>query len=171
MLAVAIVVVVVIGILIYVFGKEKPVIGPDGKITGNYSVSSIEALGKPYQCSFSKSDATSQVSGVMRMAEGKLRGDFDITTSLTNTATGQNLPNTSFASHFIIMDGTSYIWTSIRPFGLKAPAAKSATSNASPEEQAQIVGTNDKIDYTCSPWNADLSVFDLPSGISFSELK
>ncbi len=136
-----------------------PAVGPGGSISGNYSIESIEKLGKPYECSFSKSDGSSEVSGTLQMAEGKLRGNFNISAA------------TSFTSHFIIISDTTYTWTSLGAVGYKSPVAKSASKNASPIEQAQIVGTEDKEDYNCSPWNIDPTVFELPSGINFLELK
>ena len=139
---------------------EIPTVGADGKIVGSYSIVGIETLGKPYECSFSKSDGSSKVTGTIRIAESKFRGDFDI-----------NVASTSFASHFIITNNTTYTWTSLGPIGYKIPVAKSASQNASPQEQAQIIGTEDKEDYNCSSWDTDTSAFELPSGINFSELK
>jgi hypothetical protein len=151
---------VIFGWNFYMNIPVTPVVEPDGSISGNYSIESIEKLGKPFECSFSKSDGSSQVSGSIRMAESKLRGDFDI-----------NVASTSFASHFIITSSTTYTWTSLGPIGYKSLVAKSASKGASPIEQAQIIGTEDKEDYNCSPWNTDLSIFELPSGINFSEFK
>lgn len=162
------IIIVAIGIFVYVNHEAVPVIGADGKISGNYSIASIAALGKPYQCSFSKSEESAQVSGIIRMAENKLRGDLDLSLA---TATSTNQNPSSFSSHFIVIDSTAYIWTSLQPIGYKNPVAQSASKGASPIEQAQIVGTKDKEDYICSPWNADLSAFALPSSITFLEPK
>lgn len=155
------IVLVALGVFVYVFyGREAPTIGTDGKIIGNYSIGGIMALGKPYECSFSKSDGSSQVSGLLRMEGGRLRGDFDL-----------NIATSSFASHFIIASGTAYSWTSLGPIGYKNPVAKSTSKNTSPIDQAQIIGLKDKENYSCSPWEPVISVFDIPSGISFLELK
>jgi hypothetical protein len=163
------IVIVTIGIFVYVNRGTTPTVGADGKINGNYSIASIEALSKPYECAFSKSDGSAKVSGVIRTAEGKLRGDFDLSTTASTNAADQNPSN--FASHLIVIDGTAYIWTSLQPIGYKNPVAQSASKGASPIEQAQIIGIKDKEDYACSPWNADPSTFGLPSSITFLEPK
>ena len=57
---------------------EGVLIMADGKITGNYAIRDILELEVPYECTFNKVDTMSQVSGLVRMAEKKVRADFDI---------------------------------------------------------------------------------------------
>ena len=141
--------------------QKAPIVEADGKISGDYTIESIMKIGRPYKCSFLKSDGSSQVSGILQMAENKLRGDFDLITTAT-----------SFASHFIVIEDIAYTWTSLEPIGYKGPVAKSASKNASPAEQAQIVGTQDRINYKCEPWlNMDNSFFETPPGVTFTALR
>jgi hypothetical protein len=162
----------VVGILvviaIYTFSKggvltNSIVVNEDGSIEGEYSVMDIMTLNRPYECTFNKTDGASHISGAIKTAEGKVRADLDIELRAED---GGN-----FASHFIMRDDMTYVWTSLQAVGYKAEIADSADKNASPIEQAQIVGLKDKIAYKCSPWNATLNLFDLPSGITFLDLK
>jgi len=151
---------------------EGVIIMADGSIRGSYTIEDILSIGTPYECIFRKSDATSQVNGTVRMTENMVRGDFDIEVQTASTnwgdASGDN--RAAFASHFISKEGTTYTWTSLQNIGYKMPIVDSALNNASQAEQAQIVGFKDKVDFACTVWNANLTVFELPSGITFSEL-
>ncbi|MEK7635401.1 MAG: hypothetical protein AAB446_03165 [Patescibacteria group bacterium] len=158
---VIIVVLLALGTGIYIYSSRPitPIAGADGTIKGNYSIESIRLLGNPYECAFIKSEGDSKIAGTVRITADQLRGDFDI-----------SLINSNFASHLIITGDTAYTWTSLQPIGNKGPIAKSTSQNASPIAQAQIIGEKDKIDYTCSIWNADTKVFEIPTGITFAEL-
>ena len=61
--------------------------GADRSIVGKYSIKDILSLEIPYECTFNKEDKSSQVSGVVRMAEDKIRGDFDIEIQSSQTTT------------------------------------------------------------------------------------
>jgi len=159
---IAVVVLAVIVLMVVFTGGSRVNIADDGKLTGEYSIKDVLNLKQPYECTFMKDDGASTINGALRIAEGKVRGDFDI--KLSDKDGG------SFASHLIIKDDVSYSWTSIQPIGWKTEVAKSAEGGESQSDQAQLVGINDKAAYTCNPWNANLTVFDLPSGITFLEL-
>jgi len=115
----------------------------------------ILALGKDQKCTFSRKDANSETSGTVYFTKGKMRGDFKV------TASGQ-----TFDSH-IINDGTDmYNWSSAMPTtGIKISAVGGAPSNA-PNESFNV---DDQMDYSCSSWHPDNSVFALPSGVTFMD--
>lgn len=153
---------------------EGVIVAQDGTIAGEYSIKQIFELGLPYECSFLQNDSFTQISGLFRMAEGGLRGDFDINIQSDKTSFGDTTPDQRafFASHFIVKDGLAYTWTSLQSnFGYKSPVVDSINNRSSVQAQAQIVGLEDKLSYNCKPWNAVLNVFDLPSGITFTELE
>lgn len=156
--------VLVVIVLVFIFGREGgvPVAKEDGSIEGEYSIKNIMDLGKPYECSFAKTDGASSITGGLRISEGKVRGDFDITL--------QALDGGSFASHLIVNDGYSYSWTSIQPVGYKAKIVDNSMNSDEEAEQAQLVGIEDKVPYKCVPWNVDLTAFELPKGVQFSEI-
>jgi len=160
-----IVALVALGVLVYTYGSrpEMPQVGIDGKINGNYSIASIQRLGKPYVCNFEKKDGTSQVVGVIHTDGKSVYGEFRIKTDLAEK---------QFNSFLILKDDESYVWTSLQNVGYKTSIAQSASQNASPQEQAQIVGTWDKINYKCEPWlDSDNSIFETPTWITFVNLK
>jgi len=160
-----IVAMVVLGIFIYIYGNKPqiPVVGEDGKISGNYAIAGIMRLGKPYVCTFERADDTSKIAGVIHTDGQKIYGEFRIKTDLVKD---------NFSSFLVVKDEKAYVWTSLQNAGYESPVAKSANKNASPVEQAQIVGLRDKILYKCEPWqDTDNSVFELPAWITFSELK
>jgi len=116
---------------------------------------------EPLTCTFAINRDGATVNGGIIVYGKDVRGDFDIT----------GTPVGNIASHFIVKDGVSYTWTSLANVGYKKAATESAGGSASAEDQASIVGVNDKVDYTCTAWNADLTRFNLPSGITFTELE
>jgi len=150
----------------YVNKVEIPTVGPDGKISGNYTIEGVMKLKKPYVCTFEKTDQISKIAGVMHTDGEKIYEEFRIRTESMQE-------KKIFDSFQIIKDGKAYTWTSLQNnIGYISSAAKSASRNASPQEQAQIVGTRDEMDYKCEPWKEpDQTIFELPGGITFSELK
>jgi hypothetical protein len=155
-------------ICIFLFNYQNnkiavPTVGENGKVSGLYTIEGIEKLGKPYVCTFEKADSTSKISGTIRTDGQKIYGEFKINTDLIKNG---------FNSFIIIKDNIAYIWTSLQNVGYKSPAVKSASANASPQDQAQIIGTQDKIQYECEPWsNADNYIFEIPTSTTFLELK
>jgi len=124
---------------------------------GGFTIESIEKLGQPYICTFEKSDGTSEISGTIHVNGPRLYGEFKITTSLAKN---------EFESFLLEKGGLSYVWTSLQNTGYKSAIAQSANVNATPEEQAQIIGLRDKLPYDCQLWqNADNSLFEVPVGI------
>lgn len=159
----AIVVIAIIFTVVKGGSATTPEVLEDGSVSGKYSIEGILGLDKAYECTFAKEDETSQVGGKVLTDGKQVYGEFNINTQIIN----QN-----FQSYLIIKDDTTYTWTSLQPIGYKAPVARSATTNASPNEQAQLVGTNDQVDYTCSPWaDIDNSKFEIPTNITFTDLK
>ncbi len=164
----AIVAVVCIVAAVFLYQKLTapiaPIVRADGTIDGTYSIAGVMTLGKPYSCKFEKSDATSKIEGVLLTDSKNIKGEFRIAT-LAGSSTEE------FGSSLIIKDDVAYTWTSLAPIGYKSKVAKSATANASPSEQAQIVGMRDRLPYECEPWQSDQTVFEVPSWVAFSELK
>lgn len=166
-LSIVLTAVVVIGLIylyIYINKPSIPVVGENGTVEGFYSIAGIMALGKPFSCNFEKEDGTSIVRGVLQTDGSSINGQFRISSP--------SLKAKEFDSFLIIKDNTAYTWTSLMPIGYKGDVAKSASVNASPREQAQIVGTRDKIEYKCQPLqNLDKTVFDPPTWVTFTEIK
>jgi hypothetical protein len=151
---IAVIIVAIIAIVVW-RGGSVPVVNEDGTLSGDYSVRDIIKVNQSLQCDLRNSDASSSITGSVVIAEGKARGDFDITSEQLEAP---------FASHFILDGDTVYTWTSLANIGYKTGAGDN-------EPQGGIVNVGDKAPYNCRAWNADLTRFQLPSGISFQELK
>lgn len=159
------VVLVILGIFVFKYESQPatPVVGADGDINGNYAIEGVMALKKPYICNFEKADETSKIVGTIHINGKNFYGEFRIKTDLVKN---------EFSTFLLGIGGESYIWTSLGALGYKSPIAKSAGSKASPEQQAQIIGTRDIMNYQCQPWqNVDESIFQIPTSIKFSEIK
>jgi len=156
----------VICIFLFNYQSNKitvPTVGTDGKINGSYAIEGIMKLNKPYVCTFEKTDGASTVSGVIHTDGQSIYGEFKIKTDLVKDG---------FSSFLLVKGNTAYTWTSLQNIGYQSTVAKSASRNASPQEQAQIVGTRDNELYQCELWqNADNSIFEIPTSTNFSELK
>lgn len=156
---------VIVGIVVYAFGSkpETPIINENGDIKGNYTLAGIMSLNEPYKCTFTKSDEISSILGVIHIEDKNAYGEFRIRTNISDSE--------QFTSFLLLNDRDAYVWTSLQNIGYKSKATKSANNSSSPKDQAQIIGSKDKVDYTCSPWDdSDLSTFGVPSYINFSEI-
>ncbi len=149
------------GVQIADLTQKEVVVAEDGSVKGSYAIKDIMALEKPLQCTFNINREDASVNGSVIIYGKDVRGDFDIS----------GTPVGNIASHFILKDDVSYTWTSLANVGYKKGITEEAGTSASPEDQASIVGINDDVDYSCVPWNPNLTVFNLPSGIIFSEIE
>jgi hypothetical protein len=114
------------------------------------------------KCTFSETVANSQNSGTIYINDEKMRGDF------VTVASGQTIN-----SHMIVINETSYVWSDMATQGIKMSFAKlaaQASSSASTNTQSKTVDINQRLNYDCSNWSADASVFSLPSNITFTDL-
>jgi hypothetical protein len=142
---------------------ETPQIGPEGEINGAYTLEGIMRLGRPYVCTFTKSEGNNEVAGIIHTDGKSAYGEFRVITDLAEK---------EFSSFLLIKGNESYNWTSLQNAGYKMPVVKNTGPSASPQQQAQLIGTRDKNEYKCEPWqNPDQTIFDAPSWITFTELK
>ncbi len=124
------------------------------------SIQGLLGQGKNVSCTISYPDAKIQDSKVY-ISGGKMRGDFSVMTD----------ENKTVDSH-MINDGTyMYSWSSMGSQGTKikldsiAEASKKADTT-----QNQNVDLNKEVDYKCSSWSVDSSMFVPPATIQFMDL-
>lgn len=113
------------------------------------------AEGTPQRCTFSSSTSDTNASGVVYVASGQLRGDF------TSVSANQTL-----ASHLIVKNNTSYVWTDTMQEGILMPFDQ-MTAGSTGEAN---INPNEKTEYTCSSWSIEGNVFELPSGLPFQDI-
>jgi hypothetical protein len=108
-------------------------------------------------CSFN--DSQTQSRGEVYIGSGKMRGDF------MTPAGGE-----ATTSH-VVSDGDNiYIWTDGSEAGVKTSLTDIEELDSDSESiQSQSVDLDREVDYTCSSWSVDDTMFDLPD-IAFQDL-
>ena len=119
------------------------------------SMKELIAMNISQKCDFS--EPQSKTAGTIYIADGKVRGDF---TSETEAG--------SMGGH-MISDGTSVnTWMDGMSQGFKASFEASGTSGQGDTQQG--LDPSRKTDYKCEKWSKDESKFQLPSGITFTDM-
>lgn len=121
--------------------------------TGSGSIASLMAMGGDYECTVSITAAQTPTTGTIDLSGGKMYGAF--TTSVSGTT----------VHAYMVNDGTYvYSWSDVAPQGVRVPV--SSTPNG--EEQAQAgFDPNTAVDYSCTAWTPDPSVFVPPASMTF----
>lgn len=128
----------------------------EGPFSG--SLADLIGRGGDWQCTFTADNQIANSSGTVFISGEKLRGDF---------ASVVPQLNQTIDSHMIQNDGYVYVWTSLTAQGFKAKTTI-GTPDGTTAFQGQGVDINQAYDYNCTPWAADASKFELPSGITFA---
>lgn len=98
-------------------------------------------------------------SGAVYVSNNMMRGDFK---SESAAETGQ--------SHIIVRDDQMYLWFDENEEGFKT-SLQSVGDLQTDESStsAKSVDIDKKVDYNCTEWNVDTSVFSVPSTITFTD--
>jgi hypothetical protein len=119
------------------------------------------AAGRTVSCTYT--DPAASTSGTMKVANNQVRGDFTITAEGANTT-----------SHMISDGKIMYIWSDSQGnLGMKYDLTTLPTPGAgtlAPTGQAQPLDLDKQLDYQCSDWAADPTVFTPPANIQFQDL-
>ncbi len=108
------------------------------------------------KCTFQDSSGSANISGSSYIAGGKVRSDFT-----------SNSAGTAVSGHMIVDGKTSYVWMDGQTTGFKMsfdPASTSSTTNSQ-----QGVDANKAMNYNCSPWSVDSSLFTPPAAVKFTD--
>jgi hypothetical protein len=128
------------------------------------SIKELIAENIPQKCTFKTTDETSGTSeGTTYVSGGKVRGDFSVTQEGKTTI-----------NHMISDGQVSYIWQDGEKNGFKmtlsaedAAEIKSDTSTSA--TAATGADLDQKVDYNCSAWIPDNSMFDPPKDVTFTD--
>lgn len=130
---------------------------PPSSITG-MTLKGLLSLGYSQKCTFiDATSLTASSEGTIYVAQGRVRGDF------TSVVSGKPI-----LSHMIVLDDTSYVWTDATTGGFKMALATIEKQQAPGPNQG--FDPNKKVNYSCTNWSTDVSVFALPAGIQFSDM-
>lgn len=121
------------------------------------SIKDLLVSGAPQQCSYTDATTTANISGTSYIAAGKIRGDFTTTTDKTTTT-----------GHMIIDGKTSYLWMDGQTTGFKMSFDPTSVATPSAKE-SQGIDPNKAMNFTCSGWTVDSSVFVPPATIKFTD--
>lgn len=131
----------------------QPQTSPGPQTSSQKSIKDLLSLTKPQECSFDDSSN----KGSVFVANNKMRGDF-------NTKAEE----TEIKSHIIVDNQTSYLWIDGQDTGYKMSFEKLSEDPAT-NQQGQM-DINKQLDYNCKDWSVDLTVFNIPSDIKFTDL-
>ncbi len=150
--ALLIVLLIALGFFFWMRGNMKGV--------SSQSLSALVASGQNVSCSFSYDDPKSgKNSGVIFIANGKVRGDF------ISVVNGANME-----SHMISDGQSNYFWSpEMSGMGVRLPVGGVVQANG--EEQVQGIDWSKNYNYSCSEWTADESQFTIPSDINFRDVQ
>jgi len=122
--------------------------------TPTQSLRDLIAQGVSQSCTYS----TENSHGMIYLGGGKIRGDFVV------PGVQQNGQPTN--AHMIIMNNMNYLWTDGIKTGMKVAFDENATPNPQATPNTNF-DANAKLNFKCSPWVVDATMFTLPTGISF----
>jgi hypothetical protein len=129
--------------------------------TAAQSLRDLIAQGVSQSCTYS----TDKSQGTLYLSDGKIRGNFNM------TIVGSDNQTTRITSHMIIMDSTNYLWTDAAKTGIKMVFDQNATpAPAAAPTPSSDFDANAKLNFKCSSWIADPSLFVLPTDVKFMSL-
>ena len=118
--------------------------------------------GVSQSCTFSNTKDGATSDGVIYVASGKVRGDF-------NSVSGGKTTKT----HMVVDGKTSYIWMDGQATGFKTTFDTSTTASPSGSASGGTSGSfdaNANLNYNCKPWIVDNSMFSVPTNVQFMGL-
>jgi hypothetical protein len=126
----------------------------EGSVEGSRSLRALLSLTTPQRCTFEEVSEGSTSSGTVYIANGQMRGDF------TSTSGGQ-----SMESHMIVKGSESYVWSSAFAGGFKTSLDAMSSS-----DKQNGVDPDKPVNFSCSSWVANASMFALPTDIEFQDI-
>jgi len=125
--------------------------------TQNKSLKELMTLGIAQKCTIANKVNGGSNTISIYLDNGKIRGDI---VSVT--------PEKTINSHMIVQGSTTYMWMEDQKTGFKMTFDPEKAA-ANPPPQNNGVNPDERLAYNCSPWSADASVFNLPTGVEFSD--
>ncbi len=122
------------------------------------SIKDLLTSGQAQKCTYKDKMAEVDIEGTVYVAGGKMRSDY------TSKTGGQTI-----IGHMVVSDNKSYIWTDGQSMGMMMAFDPNKTPETAPTG-SQSVDVNKLIDYNCSGWTTDNSVFTPPPNIKFQNL-
>ncbi len=118
--------------------------------------------GGSYKCTVNQSVQGSETEGITYIDDEMIRGEYTVKTQ------GMEID-----SNMIVRDGFAYSWSSMMPsMGFKSKVATDVDQNTGAGASGTYSWNAEQIgDYSCEAWDADPSVFELPTTVTFTEAR
>jgi len=126
--------------------------------TQNKSLKELMAAGVTQKCTFTKNENCNSNTVTVYIDNGKIRGDIDSVTA-----------DKTVNSHMIVQGTTTYFWMEGQKTGFKIALNTNPQATGQPQAQNTGVNPDEKVDYNCTSWSADQSMFTLPTDVIFSD--
>lgn len=127
------------------------------ELQGNGSLQNVLSFNQNLTCTFERTDENGSFTGTAYVADNKFRGDFVMNLSDIGLVNSQ----------LIKRDGVTYVWTGNQ--GSKfTDAAINPDAETKPDTNA--VNLEDEVQYSCTPWKKDLTKFEIPQDVTFTDL-
>ncbi len=123
------------------------------------SLKTLIARGGNYKCMFQQETEMGTSTGTVYVSGKEMRGDF------TSIVTGVAM---TVESHMISDGEYMYTWSGMMPTGMKMKVDATPSTTA---ETNEAFNPDLELDYKCDLWTKDASLFNLPQGITFTEVK
>jgi hypothetical protein len=123
------------------------------------SLIDLVRMGQNLRCSFKTEVTNGSTDGTVYVSGQNMRADFNVTTN------GKTLQTS-----MIRMGDTNYMWGSGLPIAGGVKMTVSLDKISQSEQTSRYFNANQKVNYNCSPWNVDSSLFTLPSDIKFTDV-
>ena len=152
---------------VYLFDKTKPASQPNRTVATQITpaknsvagtVADIFKTSKDEKCTFDSKTSDSETNGTIYATANKAYGTFAMTSSGKTT------------TNYVIRDTDNfYIWGSSLPTGIKMTmSVDDLAKNISSSQYSGGFNANQKVDYNCSNWTVDESVFTPPTNVKFT---
>ncbi len=116
--------------------------------------------GGTYKCIVHQSVSGTDTTGTTYLHQGMIRGEYST-----------SIQNMNIDATVIVRDGYAHSWTSIAPtMGFKSKVVTDEATGSLGTTGTYSYNTDQIGDYDCQPWTADVSLFELPTGITFKEV-
>ena len=127
------------------------------------SLFDLAKKGRDYECMFTQNSGGYETEGHIYIADSgkKMSGTF-IT---------KDVPQIGTMEMHMISDATHvYTWHSLMPQGFQSPRTDTGVADGTTGTQGQSFDFNQAMNYRCTPWSVDNSVFDIPSTVTFQSI-
>ena len=155
-ISLALLIILLVGGYLIRKGKLAPPgsVVPQEEASSSTSLKDLISKGLAQKCTYENENG----KGTVYVSDGKVRGDFS--TILNDKTT---------ISHMIVNEKTSYFWSDDEKSGIKMTFDTSEATPV-PGEETPVTGSFDagaSMNYNCSAWIVDSSLFEIPTDIQF----